>query len=294
MKKGLFLKTLSVLAPFWALLLMNCAGSSGPGALQSQGVGSPAPVNQAAPIQVSGTSSPSVDPDPDANVFYKAKFETDSLENADDELTLKGTIERTKKDSPQLAGRVLKIIDRRTKHYVVALLEVKEGTDVSGNFETKIKAPALKYEELMTGKTLSFYVSPFVLQDSHSVELDKTEECETPWCIEDSWYLTPLKNPIVAGDPPPSSDNYSAPPPGGKPPPPGGPNGGRPPGELCPPGTPAEKCHPVKIPGSGSSSSGSSSSSSSSSSNSSSSDSANCPPPGSKTGRPPAGCPSDD
>jgi hypothetical protein len=190
-------KTLFVLFFAASCHMMACSGGFQPGSgegvtKQGNDLGG---ASFAAPTQSSGTLSPGIDPDPDP-ILYKAKFEPSDLVIEEQGISLKGIIEK-KQDAPNMEGLALKVIDLRTKKFSLVPVTVTPSDASEAVFSVFLKAPAFNLEELLSGKSISLFLSPHP-QDAVAVATSgEMMACENRACIDSDWFAVSFQSDVA-------------------------------------------------------------------------------------------------
>jgi hypothetical protein len=153
--------------------------------------------NFAAPTQASGTLSPGVDLEPGPTVYYKAQFGKGDLAIEEQGVFLKGVIEKWRNDAPNMEGFVLKLIDRRSQKFLWVPVTVKPDNVSEADFSIFLKAPAFDLDELLSGQTISLFLSPRP-QDAKAVSVAEMADCENPVCVDSDWFMVPFKSDAAA------------------------------------------------------------------------------------------------
>ncbi|MFO1519917.1 MAG: hypothetical protein U1F57_09690 [bacterium] len=177
------------------LRLTACAGISSPspdspsGALSSRGEepSSPTPANSAAPTQNSGIPSPMADPLPPDVVSYNLRWGPDAEGLSDGVIYLKGMLEKSDPDSPNLEGRILRVIDRRSRVFREIVLHSEEENESEMPFRINLDVSPVFLSDLYAGRNLLFFVSPFT-SSQKNVEAVRLQECPDFACVGSDWY----------------------------------------------------------------------------------------------------------
>lgn len=184
-----------------SLALLACSGGiqglSTGGSLDSpagsSSLGDAASANQAAPMQVSGSTSPNFDPnDLEREAYYHFSL-SDSFAmklpgDAEGQVLLAGTLKRfpTIQEEP----RYIKLLDRRSNQYLVAELVAEEGKAGIYRFKATLPAASLSFEDIFVqkNKMLSFFISP---KTQIFEPIGEEKPCETANCLVagEPWYL---------------------------------------------------------------------------------------------------------